>query len=88
MITYDFYRRDGKGKAHFIWILPEKRKNKERITKESILNWGRKIIVDNEEAKDIFFIQVEIDEAQIEYLVLNPHSELRKKFISKSPTTR
>jgi hypothetical protein len=81
MVAYDFYRRDETGKAHFIWILPERRKNTERITKESILNWGKKIIDDNKEAKNIFFIQVEIDEAQIEYLGLNPHSELRKKFI-------
>jgi hypothetical protein len=80
MIAYDFYRRDEEGKAHFIWVLPERRKDAERITKESILNWGRKTVVDDKEAEHIFFIQVEIDEAQIEYLGLNSHSELRKKF--------
>lgn len=80
MIAYDFYRRDEAGKAHFIWILPERRQDTERITKESILNWGRKVITDNKEARDIFFIQVEIDEAHIESLGLNPHPEFRKKF--------
>ena len=80
MKAYTFYQRDGKGKADFIWILPERRKKMERITKESILKWGRKIIVDNKGSKDIFFIQAEIDEAQIEFLGLNSHSELRKMF--------
>ena len=52
-----------KGKKHFIWILPERRNNSERVTRESIINWGRKVIVDDTEAKNIFFTQVEIDEA-------------------------
>jgi hypothetical protein len=47
MIAYEFYRRDGKGENHFIWILPERRKDPERITQESIINWGRKAVVDN-----------------------------------------
>jgi hypothetical protein len=79
MLAYEFYRRDERGKNHFIWIMPERRKHPERITQESIINWGRKAVVDNEEVKDIFFIRVEIDEAQIESRGLIPLSELRKK---------
>jgi len=66
MIAYEFYRRDRKGENHFIWLLPERRKDAERITQESIINWGRKAVVDNTEVRDIFFIRVEIDETQIE----------------------
>ncbi len=66
MIAYEFYRRDGKGGNHFIWILPERRKDAERITQESIINWGRKAVVDNTELRDIFFVRVEINEAQFE----------------------
>ena len=80
MVAYEFYWSDEKGKKHFIWILPERRKNSERVTRESIINWGRKVIVDDTEAKNIFFIQVEIDEAQIESQGRIPLSELRKKF--------
>jgi hypothetical protein len=80
MIAYEFYRRDEKGKNHFIWILPERRKNSARITQESIINWGKKAVVDNTEFKNLFFIQVELDEAQIEARGLIPLSELRKKF--------
>ena len=79
MIAYEFYRRDEKGENHFIWTLPERRKNQERITQESIMDWGRKAVVDNTELKDIFFIQVEIDEAQIESRGLIPLSELRER---------
>jgi hypothetical protein len=80
MIAYEFYRRDEKGNNHFIWILPERRKNLARITQESIINWGKKAVVDNTEFKDLFFIRVELDEAQIESRGLIPLSELRKKF--------
>lgn len=43
------------------------------------MNWGKKAIVDNTEVKDIFFIRVELDEAEIESSGLIPLSELRKK---------
>ena len=66
MIAYEFYWRDRKGVNHFIWLLPERRKDAERITQESIINWGRKAVIDHTEAGDIFFIRVQIDEAQFE----------------------
>jgi hypothetical protein len=80
MVAYEFYWRGHKGKDNLIGILPERRKNLERITQESIINWGRKVIVDDTEVKNIFFTQVEIDEAQIESQGRIPLSELRKKF--------
>ena len=60
MVAYEFYLRDEKGSDKFIGILPERRKNPERITQESIINWGRTLIGNNREVKDISFIQVEI----------------------------
>jgi hypothetical protein len=27
MVAYEFYRRDERGKNHFIWIMPERRKH-------------------------------------------------------------
>ncbi len=60
MTAYEFYWRDKKGRDHLIGILPERRKDPERITQESILNWGRKVVGDHTGVKDISFIQVEI----------------------------
>lgn len=60
MVAYEFYWRDEKEEVHLIWILPERRKNPERITQESIMNWGRKILGDTVDLSKLFFIQVEI----------------------------
>jgi len=59
MVAYEFYCCDGTEKVHFIGILPERRKDKERITQESILNWGKMIIGDDSDVNDIYFVRVE-----------------------------
>ena len=59
MLAYEFYWRDETEKEHFIGILPERRTNPERITEQSILNWGWKAIGDNSHIKDIYFVRVE-----------------------------
>ena len=59
MVAYELYWNDHKGKENLIGILPERRKNPKRITHESILNWGWKIIGDNSDVKNIYFIPVE-----------------------------
>jgi hypothetical protein len=41
-------------------MLREKRENLLRITRESVLNVGRKVIGDNADATNIYFIQVEV----------------------------
>jgi hypothetical protein len=60
MTAYEFYYRDEKGKEHFIGILPERRKDPKRITKESVLNWGWKVIGDSSDVKDIYFVSVDV----------------------------
>ncbi len=60
MVAYEFYLRDGTGKEHFIGILPERRGRPERITNDSILNWGWNIIGDHSYAKNIYFVRVEM----------------------------
>ena len=44
MRAYEFYWEDKEKKQHLLGILPERRKQPERITEESILNWGKVII--------------------------------------------
>ena len=60
MIAYEFYWFDKTEKVHFIGILQEKRENLLRITRESVLNLGRKVIGSNEDVANIYFIQVEV----------------------------
>jgi len=58
MIAYEFYWRDEIGKEHLVGILPERRRNSLRITKESILNWVSTVIGSNLENSNIYFVQV------------------------------
>ena len=63
MMAYEFYWNDNDGKSHFIGSLAERRKNPERVTRESIMNWGKMIIGDigdRGEPQNIFFVAVEI----------------------------
>jgi len=58
MLAYEFYWLDESGDRHLIGILPERRKDLERITDESILNWGREVIGDNPERKSVRFVKI------------------------------
>jgi hypothetical protein len=60
MTAYEFYWNDQKGEAHFIGTLPERRKNPERISQDSIMNWVKMVIGDNGGVNNIFFVEVEI----------------------------
>ena len=60
MVAYEFCWSDETGNQHFIGILPERRKNPERITKDSILNWGWMVIGDNPDVNNVYFVQVEM----------------------------
>ena len=64
MFAYECYWFDKTEKAHFIGILQEKRENLLRVTRESVLDLGRdlgrKVIGDNADVTNIYFIQVEV----------------------------
>jgi hypothetical protein len=62
MVAYELHCRDPTGGCQIIGVLPERRKKPERITQESILNWGEKIFGRNLNTEDIFSIQVAIDD--------------------------
>jgi hypothetical protein len=65
MEAYEFYWLDPKGGYQIIGVLPERRKNSVRVTKESIMRWGENIFGKDFDTKDIFFIQVTIDEKTV-----------------------
>jgi len=59
MLAYEFYWLDETQEAHFIGILPERRKNPGRINRDSILNWGKMVIGNNSEVKEVYYVKVE-----------------------------
>lgn len=61
MVAYEFYWRDPIKGYQLIGKFPEKRKNFTRITQESVTNLGKKILGENVDANDIFFMEITID---------------------------
>ncbi len=61
MVAYEFYCRDEAGGEHLIGILPERRTNPDRMTKNSVLNWGWGVIGDHSGVYPIYFVKVEMD---------------------------
>jgi len=62
MISYEFYRRGSSGEDRLIGVLPERRKEPERITEESILNWVRLLVSrmsEDEFSRDVYYRRVE-----------------------------
>ena len=62
MVAYEFYRGGPEKGYHLIGVLPERRFHSERINNESIMNWARGLLSDHVKRKEVFFIQVEVDE--------------------------
>ena len=75
MIAYEFYWRDPIRGYQPIGVQPERRKNPERITKESVINLAKELVGDNVDVNDIFFIKITKDENSRE--ILRPNSVYR-----------
>jgi len=60
MVVYKVYKHDQSEKAHIIGILPERRKDQKRITKESVLNWGKEVLGESSDINHLYFIQMEM----------------------------
>jgi hypothetical protein len=71
MVAYELFSYDEKNGYEFIGILPERRKDPKRITKESVLKWGRMILGSNKGGKQIFFKCMTIDDVSGEISQLN-----------------
>ena len=58
MLAYRFYLRDAiKNCFDHVGVLPERRMNPERISDESIINWGKKYFGKDAKSEDIFFTE-------------------------------
>jgi hypothetical protein len=62
MIAYEIYWGNQKEREHLIGILPERRKDLDRITVESIKNWGRMILGNSAsiDSNSISIVRVEV----------------------------
>ncbi len=64
MLAYKFYLRDKKKDAFdHVGVLPERRTNPERISDESIINWGKKYFGKDAKNGDIFFIETFLEDS-------------------------
>ena len=59
MIAYEFYRRVLCGEDRLIGVLPERRKDPERITHNSIMNWAKLLAPEDFFNERIYFVRVE-----------------------------
>ncbi len=62
MVAYEFYLSDSEGNRNLVGILPERRKDPKRITKESVLKWGKMVLGESVDNKNIIIKQVTIDD--------------------------
>ena len=61
MVGYELYWHDPIKGYQLIGVLPERRRNPTRITKESIMNWGKKYFGNNLNPNEMFLVEVEIN---------------------------
>jgi hypothetical protein len=70
MVAYEFYLNDPEGNKSLIGILPERRKDPKRITKKSILRWGRMLSYDN--GGSVFCERITINEYTGKFIRFGP----------------
>ena len=61
MQAYEVYSFENTNGYELIGVLPERRKNLTRITRESVLNWGKMLLGGKDNSKSILFKEVTID---------------------------
>jgi hypothetical protein len=61
MLVYELYAFNKTKGYELIGVLPERRKNPARITKNSVINWVKMLSGDDVDSKDIFFKPVRLD---------------------------
>ena len=61
MLVYEVYAFDKKKGYELIGILPERRRTPARITRRSVMNWGRVLLGSNAGNRSVFFKRLIID---------------------------
>ena len=74
MVAYELYTYDKMNRYKLIGILPERRKDPKRITRESVLKWGIMLMEGSGDGKNISFKRIIIDDISNKILeVKEPH---------------
>ena len=80
MVAYEFYWLDPKGGYEIMGVLPERRKDSARITRESIKQWGKTIFNKNFYPKHIYILKVVMDEQTGEIVRPAPFTIIQANF--------
>ncbi len=61
MLAYELYTFNKEKGYEIVGVLPERRKDPMRITEASVTNWGKTLLGDHMDCKNVFFRRVAID---------------------------
>jgi len=60
MVLYEFYIKDESNEPELVGILPERRKNKRRVTRKSIMKWGKIVAGSNVDPNSIYYVKLNV----------------------------
>jgi len=83
MLAYELYTFNKKKGYEFIGVLPERREDPVRITKDSIMNFGKSLLGDTVDRKNMFFKQVAMDRLSGRILWVDPPLDNNRVKIKK-----
>lgn len=72
MLAYEFYFRNKVNGDELIGILPERRKNTERVTHESIMKWAKIVFSDTLDVTNIYFVPINLEKSMTGYYFPRP----------------
>ena len=61
MVAYEYYWHDERKGFELIGVLPERRKETERVTQASVIGFGKKFWGDHIDKGEIIFLRVTVD---------------------------
>ena len=56
----EFYFNDGREEDSLIGILPERRKSRRRVTRKSIMKWGKLAAGGNVDPSSIYYVKLDL----------------------------
>jgi len=72
MLVYEFYFRNKIKGDELIGILPERRRNMERVTHESIMMWAKIVFSDSLDVNNIYFIPMSLERSTTGFYFSRP----------------
>lgn len=72
MLAYEFYYQNQNDQQRLIGILPERRKDHQRITPDSILNWAKVVLGEGWDMERVSFIRVIVKKRTGEMVEFKP----------------